>query len=221
MSKYTYAFFDFDGTLANSGPGIIRCVQYALSRYGIDERDMTELRKFIGPPLEDTFISMYGFTPEQADEAVMHYRSEYVGKGLYETTLYDGIEECLCELNENGIVCSVASNKPSEMITRLLDHFGVAKYIDSVSGLSDGVETKTQAIELLLNRYGLKDASRCVLVGDRCYDAQGAQNTKMDFVAAMYGFSTEGEFDPYPCVFKAADPREAARFILNVENKGE
>ena len=43
--------FDLDGTLTDSGPGITRCVQYALASFGIEEPDLEKLNCYVGPPL--------------------------------------------------------------------------------------------------------------------------------------------------------------------------
>ena len=64
-----YLLFDFDGTLFDTGVGVMRCVQYALKKLGIEEHDEANLRKFIGPPLDEMFSELYGFSPETAREA--------------------------------------------------------------------------------------------------------------------------------------------------------
>ena len=88
---YTTLIFDLDGTLTDSGLGIMRCAQFALSHFGIHVEDYTTLRNFVGPPLEDSFIDFYGFTPEQADEAVGIYRERYFTTGVYEKEVYPGV----------------------------------------------------------------------------------------------------------------------------------
>lgn len=215
--RYKHAFFDFDGTIADSSAGITRCVKYALSQYGITENDMSVLRRFIGPPLQDMFMEIYGFSREQADEAVLHYRVEYVNKGLYETTIFDGIPECLKTLSDAGVKCSIASNKPTEMIDRMLLHFGLTEYITYVSGLQEGVHTKTAAISLLQEKLGIQDDPSCaVMIGDRSYDAEGAMNRGVDFIAAVYGFGTPEEFAPYPRIGEVSRPLDIINIVLGV-----
>ena len=87
--------FDFDGTLFDTGPGILRSVQYALERFGIRETDLGKLRKFVGPPLVDSFMELYGMPPEQAKEAVAFYRERYTPVGLLECEPYPGMPELL------------------------------------------------------------------------------------------------------------------------------
>ena len=58
--------FDFDGTISDSARGITKCVQYALSKFGIKVDDLSELVCFVGPPPPQMFKEKYGFSDEQA-----------------------------------------------------------------------------------------------------------------------------------------------------------
>ena len=87
-----YILFDLDGTLTDSGPGIIEAVLYALERMGRPEPDVEKVRRtFIGPPLTVSFSSLYGFTPEQCQQAIAYFREDYNDKGIYHNRPYDGI----------------------------------------------------------------------------------------------------------------------------------
>ena len=66
--SFQYLLFDLDGTLTDPKPGITRCVQYALRKFGIDEPDLDKLEPFIGPPLSDSFREFYGFDEQMAAE---------------------------------------------------------------------------------------------------------------------------------------------------------
>ena len=79
-----YLLFDLDGTLTDPKIGITTCVQYALHSFGIEEPDLDKLEPFIGPPLRDSFMEFYGFTAEQAEEAVAKYRERFQDTGLFE-----------------------------------------------------------------------------------------------------------------------------------------
>ena len=74
MNNYDVIIFDLDGTLSNSKEGITKSVQYALSKFGIEEPDLDKLEHFIGPPLVDELMKSYDFTREQALEGVEFYR---------------------------------------------------------------------------------------------------------------------------------------------------
>lgn len=79
---YDVFLFDLDGTLTDTGPGIRNSVAYALKQQGIDVGDMSELNRFIGPPLIDSFRNFYGMNDEQAAKAVADYRSVYNQKAF-------------------------------------------------------------------------------------------------------------------------------------------
>ena len=69
MKNYRYVLFDLDGTLTESGEGIINSAVYALKKFGI-EPEMSTMTKFLGPPLKDSFRDFYGFDDEKCEQAV-------------------------------------------------------------------------------------------------------------------------------------------------------
>ena len=117
--KYHNIIFDLDGTLINSGPGIIHAVQYALKKYGINETDMTVLKSFVGPPLNQQFINCYNFSHEQSLEAVKCFREYYTDKGILENEVYEQIPELLKTLVENGLKLLIASSKPEKFVKNI------------------------------------------------------------------------------------------------------
>lgn len=118
-----YLLFDLDGTLTDPKIGITTCVQYALHSFGIEEPDLDKLEPFIGPPLRDSFMEFYGFTPEQAEKAVAKYRERFQDTGIFENEVYAGIPEMLKNLQSNGYFLAVASSKPQVYVERILEHF--------------------------------------------------------------------------------------------------
>ncbi len=92
---YQTIFFDLDGTLTESAPGITRSVAYALKKWGIEVEDLRTLEPFVGPPLAESFARYFGFTPEQCSDGIRYYREYYVNKGLFENSVYPGIEDML------------------------------------------------------------------------------------------------------------------------------
>ena len=110
--KYDLILFDVDGTLTDSGEGITKSVQYTLEKYGIIEPDLNNLRKFIGPPLIDSFMKYYGFSKEESVRARNIFNERYQPIGWMENHPYDGIEKVLEELQSAGIMMGVATSKP-------------------------------------------------------------------------------------------------------------
>ena len=99
---YDICFFDLDGTIIDSSPGITNSVMYALEKFGIEETEREKLYKFIGPPLTDSFARFYGFDDEKSWKAVEYYREYYQDTGIFECSVYPGFEKSLKALKAAG-----------------------------------------------------------------------------------------------------------------------
>lgn len=182
--------FDLDGTLIDSSEGIIKSVRYALSHYGIEEPDTDKMYQFIGPPLSDSFQKLYGFSPEKAKEAVEVYRERYNKTGIFECSLYQGVENCIRSLRQQGYRIGMASSKPELSCRRILEHFDLLSLFDEVVGATfDGTRDKKEAVlrEVFRRWEDLSPRQMC-LVGDTVFDAEGAKRVGIPCVAVTYGF---------------------------------
>ena len=121
--------FDLDGTLTDSGEGIMNCAVYALSHFGIPAPTEAELRTFVGPPLTETF-ARFGVPKDQLEEAVRIYRSRYLPIGKFENHPYPGIQELLEKLKADGHTLYVATSKPEVTSIEILQHFGMDGYFE-------------------------------------------------------------------------------------------
>lgn len=182
--------FDLDGTLIDSSEGIIKSVRYALSYYGMEETDTDKLYQFIGPPLSDSFQKIYGFSREQAVEAVEVYRQRYNKTGIFECRLYPGVEECIRTLRKQGLRIGMASSKPEQSCRRILEHFGILSLFDEVVGATfDGTrERKEDVLREAFRRWEDLSLSQMCLIGDTVYDVAGAAAAGIDCIAVTYGF---------------------------------
>ena len=125
--------FDLDGTLTDSGEGIMNCGEYALSHFGITPPPRAQMRTMVGPPLTESFLR-FGVPEDQVDEAIRIYRSRYIPIGKFENFPYPGIEQLLEKLVADGHRLYVATSKPEQMSVEILEHFGLAKYFTRICG---------------------------------------------------------------------------------------
>lgn len=183
--------FDLDGTLTDSGEGIINCAQMTLERFGLPVPSREEMRVFVGPPLGDTFIK-FGVPAERADEAIAIFRSRYVPIGKYENHPYPGIRELLEKLRAQGHKLFVATSKPEVTAIEVLDHFGMTGYFDMICGalMDKSRSTKSEVIAYLLKQNGRAD--NMVMVGDTAFDVLGAAAHGISTVGVAWGY---GEVD--------------------------
>ena len=188
--KKKLILFDFDGTIVDTSPGIIKTVEYTLDYYGIKNHDIEILKKFIGPPLVSSFMNYYAFDREKAEEAVIVYRTKYKEDGLLDGVLYHGVRGCIDELHKEGYIVSIASSKPEHFCTTILEHFGVLDLFDDVVGATaDGrISTKEQVLNEVFRRFSDISKDEMCLIGDTIYDVEGANKVGIDSVGVSFGF---------------------------------
>lgn len=187
--------FDLDGTIIDSQEGVTNCVKYALESFGIVENDMDKLRKFIGPPLENSFQEYYGFSKEEAQKLVVKYRERYQEVGILECDLYKDTKQTLSSLKEKGYTISLGSSKPENYCKKILEHFELTSYFDEIVGaqLHGTRNEKADVLKEVIKRLNICDLSQVTLVGDTKFDAIGAQEVGIDCLGVSYGFGSREE----------------------------
>ncbi|MEE1037148.1 MAG: HAD family hydrolase [Oscillospiraceae bacterium] len=181
--------FDLDGTLTDSGEGIINCAQLALEHFGLNIPSREEMRVFVGPPLHETF-QKFGVPAEQVDEAIKIYRSRYIPIGKFENTPYPGIRELLETLVAHGHRLYVATSKPEAMSVEILEHFDLARYFTMICGatMDKSRSTKEAVIAYLLETNGKADDM--IMVGDTAFDVIGAKAHGISTIGVSWGYGT-------------------------------
>lgn len=195
LLNFKYFIFDFDGTIAQSGMGITRSAAYAIEQMGYPALTDEQLRKFVGPPLHDSFCKLCGMSEDEATEAVRQYRVRYNDIGKFEADIYPGITQMLKALKQAGAWVAVASGKPKEFLVQIIEHFGLTPYFDAVTGpdLQNRSSDKTQQVIEAMPE-GANFAEAC-MVGDRCFDVDAGKNLGMHTVAVEYGYGNREEFE--------------------------
>lgn len=184
--------FDLDGTLTDSGEGIINCAKLALSHFGISIPGDQEMREFVGPPLDLTFRK-FGVPADKTDEAIDVYRSRYKTVGKYENFPYPGIRELLQALRDSGHRLFVATSKPEALSVDILQHFALDSYFEIIAGATfDGSRSsKADVIAYLLEQVGNLDNT--VIVGDTVFDITGAHAHGIPAIGVAWGYGNVAE----------------------------
>ena len=195
--KQKHILFDLDGTIVRSDLGITKGVQKSLEHFGIYE-ELDDLKKFVGPPMVESYTNFYGFSLEQYKEALDVFHDYYRTVGIFECELYDGIEEMLDSLSKEYKLY-LATSKPEREAKRVIEHFGLDKYFTFVGG-SDGDfntkrATKTAVIEYVLETNKIMDRGFAIMVGDKSHDIVGASNAGLKSIGVLYGYGGLEEFE--------------------------
>lgn len=216
MKHYKLAIFDFDGTIADTSPGIYECHRYTnLKMRGIRISD-DELSGIIGGPLLKTYIHRFGYTEETAEEAVRIYREHYITEGVKGTRLYPGMTDMLKALRDNGILTAVATLKAENLAKLILNELNAEHLFDLVHGVDEkDTLTKTDLLNMCIKELGCSP-SDTLLIGDSEHDAVGAVKSGVDFLAVTYGFGFKpaAKID-YPHIAVCDSANEVKKFFLS------
>ena len=193
-SVYKAVFIDLDGTITESGEGCMNAVRYMFEKAGYEENDEVRIRAFVGPPIKMHLINAYGFPEEEAARIYAYYREYYLSKGIYESRLYDGIEDALHAIKSSGKTLYVATSKPEVMAIPILERYGLLGVFDAVFGArhEEGIFDKTPVLEYAMRSLG-GAPSGSVMVGDRYHDMLGGRAVGIDTVGVLYGYGDREE----------------------------
>lgn len=205
--KKKVILFDLDGTLTDSGEGIINCATLALKHFDLHVPSRQEMRVFVGPPLDQTFIK-FGVPEDRAQEAIDVYRSRYTTVGKFENFPYPGIPEMLAKLQSSGHRLFVATSKPEGMSVEILEKFSLAQYFERICGATlDGSRShKADVIAYLLEQTG--GVENVMMVGDTAYDVIGAAVHKIPCIGVSWGYGQVQDMLQAGAVAIAENPQQ-------------
>lgn len=196
--KYKYILFDLDGTLSESAPGIRYSLEKTCEKFGVGGIDFSDYTKYVGPPLLNTFENLCKLDRKLWDDAFNAYVGFYENKGILMNKAYDGIELVLKELKDNGVKLAVCSSKLEVNAEKVVKIIGLDKYFDEICGSNrEGTrKDKKDLIPYAIEKLG-GSADNAVMIGDTFFDAKGAEQCGVDFIACNYGYGDNSEMLKY------------------------
>lgn len=210
--------FDLDGTLTDSREGIVNSVKYTIEKLGGPVPDPQTLLKFIGPPLQESFMEHCGYSREQAIEGVRLFRERYVPVGQYENEAAPGMREVLERLKARGYLLALASSKPEELCESICRRFGFTPSLSAITGSPVGADwEKADVIREAMRRLRLTDADKpsILMVGDRKYDVLGARACGLACVGVeFFGYAAPGELAEAGAAAVVQTAEELEQYIL-------
>ena len=188
---------DLDGTLIDSQPGIGASCLAMLRALGHRPDEALDVKRFIGPPLEDVVRSLLqSYGDDRVDEAVMAYRQHYGESGLFGSEPYPGIRSALRDMREAGLRIYLATSKREVFARRILQHLELAAYFDDIYGSIPGgkLDHKPELLAHILSEQNTP-ASRSLMVGDRRHDIVGAHAVGMRGLGVLWGYGSRDELE--------------------------
>lgn len=217
---YQYIIFDLDGTLIKSEEGLFDSITYALEKSGVDPGDRKDMKRMIGPVLWESFQKFYNMSAEEADRANAYFVEAYDKEGIYNASVYEGVEQMLETLRNAGRILLVVTAKPRDMAERVLNHTGIDQYFQAVIGPARG-NKKTDKGSLLrealsfLAKTGTDHFQKehAVMVGDRMFDMQGAAETGIPSIGVLYGYGDRQELINAGATLLADTPADVVKLL--------
>lgn len=209
MTTAPFLIFDLDGTLSDPAEGVWRSINYALLQFGYPEISAEDTGRYIGPPIDESFLSITGTVREaHVLELVDKFRERYIEHGYAENSLYPGIEGALVELASRGHRLAVCTSKRVDMAEKILVMFGIRDCFDFVSGGDVGIaKTRQLAAFLARERVG----SDATMIGDRSQDVRAALVNGLRPVGVLWGHGSEHELRAAGATVLLHDPGQLAR----------
>ena len=204
----------FDGTIADTAPGILYCMNTTALSMGYTPVAHDALYGVIGVSAEQGFMKLYGMKEDEIEYAMNQYSKLYSIKGEEMILIYDGIDDSLKKLKENGFKLAIVTQKNEKFINNML---GVYRYIGDLfdTVCATNVEREMEKSDMLRKVCDeLKiDPSDAIFIGDSYVDAIAAEEVGMDFAAALYGwgFRSKEDAQQYNCREYLNSAREIAK----------
>ena len=208
--------FGFDGTLADTAPGILYCFNTTAVAMGYEPVEHSALYGVIGAPLEYGFKTLFNMSDDEIEYAVKNYSKLYSQKGKEMFTVYDGIYDALRELKKSGFKLAIATQKHRMFTTDILETYEASDVFDAVCATDVGTNlTKSHLLLQACEQTGVS-VEESILVGDSTIEAKGAEEIGMDFLAVLYGwgFKTKEETEEYKCVGTVSSPAEISQKVM-------
>ena len=212
------ALFDLDGVLIDSVESITSSMRHALVALGHPPRTREELKRFVGPQLEESAATLLASDePEAIARWVKAYRDHYDVHCVDQTCPAEGLGDVIPALAAR-LPLAVATMKPGVYTERLLKAFGVREHFRAVASrtLALDHDTKTKVIGRALAGLGITGGPDVVMVGDRSHDVLGATAHGMPTIGVLHGAGDEEELRTAGARWIVPDLRSAARLITSL-----
>ncbi len=189
--------FDLDGTLVDTAPDLVRSTNAVMDAAGLQRINLESVRGMVGQGARALIVkaAMAGgviFVESDLEVRVAHFLEVYQA-GLTELSRpFDGVDETLLLLAEQGAILSVCTNKPPHLANPVLKAFELDRYFKAIVGNGQAGVNKPDARHLTYTvEASGGDVSRALMVGDSITDVQAARNANIPVVLVSFGYTIE------------------------------
>ncbi|KPP97146.1 MAG: phosphoglycolate phosphatase [Marinobacter sp. HL-58] len=188
--------FDLDGTLIDTAPDFIRCLNELRQAHGLPPLLAPHIRRSVSNGARAMIRVGFGLEPEHPDYLAKHtaFLDLYEAGVAVETTLFEGVEGILNDLEARGIPWGIVTNKPVRFAAPLIQALGLEERCATLICPDHVTHRKPHPEALLLacREVGANPAAG-VYVGDHERDIEAGRNAGMKTIAVRYGYIEQPE----------------------------
>lgn len=200
--------FDFDGTIVDSLPGVIKVLEkFTRRRVVLHEKDLAEFRQKSLLQLARTMRVAQWKWPILALFGRRMFRHH-----LRSVRVHEGLPELIAKLSRK-IPLYVLSTNRQENIAKYLKWHGLDRYFDGIYG-SANVLSKTYKMRQLLDRERIRPED-VWCVGDEVIDVKSAQKVGMSVVAVTWGYASRSGLAAHHPEHMVDTAEELSALLLN------
>ena len=203
--------FDLDGTLVDTLPDLAASVNYCLEQAAMPLLTEESIRPMIGDGMrtlvERALTASVARSPKDSPSAQLErlehqldmVQEHYFANCCEASFLYEGVEETLIALGEEGWPLAVCTNKPVVPTMTILEKLGLADHFPGADGLAlgaviggDSIPVKKPHPGHLLGALALSagdENAGCIMVGDGPNDVKVARAAGFPVVGVSYGYT--------------------------------
>lgn len=187
------AIFDVDGMLLDTREFIFQAYEYTLAKHGHEVLDRTIIARQIGRSLPDCYEA---FAPNGELTVLCDTHHQFQSEQLHLISPYEGLQEMLDALQDNGIKLGAFSSRKGNLIPSLenagiLEYFGVVVQGDEVKNHKPHPEGLWKALSVLETK-----PANAAMLGDAAVDIEAGKAAKVALtIGITHGFGTRQELE--------------------------
>ncbi len=212
---YKAVIFDLDGTLLDTLGDLTDSVNEMLGEFSCPERSLEEIRLFVGNGMKNLVERS---VPEDFDKSKLtfayeFFRQSYKKNMRNKTRPYDGIPECLEELQKLGIKTAVTSNKNDDAVKGLCEEY-FGNLVTLAVGAREGVPSKPDPtmVNNVIKELNVEKAD-CIFVGDSDTDIITAKNAGLKSIGVLWGFRDREVLEKAKADFVISQPEDILKIV--------
>ncbi len=185
--RYDLVVWDWDGTIMDSTPTIVHCIQQACRDLGFKEPDDSLASSVIGLGIHDSLRrAVPWIEPVHFPSLTERFRYHYLAKD-HELHLFVGIRELLEKLRADGYLLGISTGKSRVGLNRSLEFHELGHLFHETRTADESFSKPHPGMLLELSDATQVSVRRMLMIGDTTHDLDMAANAGVDAVAVTYG----------------------------------